>query len=186
MSETDNSDIHGTSRFWELEQGGGQIQNVQGRLKKDLAFWQDVLEAPRPVIEWIEGGYKLPLLALPPPFFKQNHKSALTNTEFVDCSIKELLENHCIHMVTSRPHICSPLSVVTNREGKKRLVLNLHYLNNFLLKERFKYEDIKVAISLFKTGDYVFTFDLKSGYHHVDIHHAGPLEILRFSMGSGL
>ena len=169
-SETDNSDIHGTSRFWELEQGGGQIQNVQGRLKKDLAFWQDVLEAPRPVIEWIEGGYKLPLLALPPPFFKQNHKSALTNTEFVDCSNKELLENYCIHMVTSRPHISSPLSVVTNREGKKRLVLNLRYLNNFLLKERFKYEDIKVAISLFTTGNYVFTFDLKSGYHHVDIH----------------
>ena len=62
-------------------------------------------------------------------------------------------------------------------------MLNLHYLNNFLFKERFKYEDIKVAISLFKKGDYIFTFDLKSGYHHVD---TGPLEILGFSMGSRL
>ena len=98
-----------------------------------------------------------------------NHKSALTNTKFVDCSIKELLENHCIHMVTSRPHIFSPMSVVTNREGKKRLVLNLRYLNNFLLKERSKYEDIKVAISSFRTVEYVFMFDLKLGYHHISI-----------------
>ena len=169
-SETDNVDVQDTSRFWELEQGGGQIQDVQGRLKSGLAFWQDVLGAPRPVIEWIEGGYKLPLLSLPPPFYKENHKSALINTEFIDNSISELLESRCIHIVTGRPHICSPLSVVTNREGKKRLVLNLRFLNNFLFKERFKYEDIRVAISLFRTGDYVFTFDLKSGYHHVDIH----------------
>ena len=170
-SGPDIPDMHDISRFWELEQGGGQIQNVQGRLKGSLAFWQDVLEAPGPIVECIGSGYKLPLLTLPPPFSKPNHRSALINVDFVEGSIKKLLENHCIHKVTMRPHICSPLSVVSNREGKKRLVLNLRYLNNSLRKERFKYEDIRVAISSFKKkGDYVFTFDLKSGYHHVDIH----------------
>ena len=104
------------------------------------------------------------------PLLQANHRSALTNTKFVDCFIKELLENRYIHMVTNRTHIFSPMSVVTNREGKKRLVLNLRYLNNFLLKERFKYEDIKVAISLFRTAEYAFTFDLKLGYHYMDIH----------------
>ena len=160
---TESSDMQGMSRFWETEQGGGQIQDVQGQLKKNLV-------APRPVIECIEGSYKLPLLSVPPPFCKPNHSLALINTDFVDCSIKVLLDNRCIYSVNKRPHVCSPLSVVSNREGKKRLVLNLRHLNNFLLKEKFKYEDIRVAISLFKKGDYVFTFDLKSGYHHVDIH----------------
>ena len=32
------------------------------------------------------------------------------------------------------------------------------------------YEDIGVAISLFRINDHVFTFDLKSGYHHMGVH----------------
>ena len=72
--------------------------------------------------------------------------------------------------VTQKPHICSPLSVVSNSAGKLRLVLNLCYLNQFLLKGKFKYKDLKVAMSMFLPGDYMFSFDFKSGYHHVNIH----------------
>ena len=32
-SETDVLDMNDISRFWELEQGGGQIKDVQGRLR---------------------------------------------------------------------------------------------------------------------------------------------------------
>ena len=31
------------------------------------------------------------------------------------------------------------------------------------------YEDIRIDMLLFQKGDYVFSFDLKSGYHHIDI-----------------
>ena len=55
--------------------------------------------------------------------------------------------------------------------GKLRLVINLRYLNQLLLKDKFKYEDLRVAMSIFQQGDYMITFNLKSGYHHVDIHH---------------
>ena len=85
-------------------------------------------------------------------------------------SVEELQNNHCIQQVKSQPHICSPLSVVTNRAGKKRLVLNLQFLNQFVLKEKFKYEDIRLIMVMFQKGDYMFMFDLKSGYYHVDIH----------------
>ena len=180
-SETDPLDMHGIRRFWELEQGGGQIQDVQGRLKANLNFWRDVSEAPVPIVECIESGYKFPLLTLPPPFSKLTHSSALSNASFVEGSIKELLEKRWIRKVSTRPHVCSPLSVVSNREDKKRLGLNL---NNCLLKEKFKYEDIRVAISLLKKGDYLFTFDLKSRYHHVDIHHE-HWKYLNFAWGVG-
>ena len=81
------SETHGVSRFWELEQDGGQIQDVQGR---NLAFSNDVLEAAGPVVECIKGGYKLSHLSLPPSFPKQSHKSTLMNVDFVEGSIKEL------------------------------------------------------------------------------------------------
>ena len=49
------------------------------------------------------------------------------------------------------------------------MVINLRYLNRFLRKEKFKYEDLRLAMLLFRKGDYAFTFDLKSAYHHIDI-----------------
>ena len=53
--------------------------------------------------------------------------------------------------------------------GKLCLVLNLRHLNQFLRKDRFKYEDLRVAIVMFENDNFVFKFDLKSGYYHLDI-----------------
>jgi len=63
--------------------------------------------------------------------------------------------------VDQQPHVCSPLSVVSNAVGKLRLVLNLKYLNKFLHVMTFKYEDLHVAALLFERNDYMFKFDLK-------------------------
>uniref|UniRef100_A0A1X7VUB7 CCHC-type domain-containing protein n=1 Tax=Amphimedon queenslandica TaxID=400682 RepID=A0A1X7VUB7_AMPQE len=35
---------------------------------------------------------------------------------------------------------------------------------------KFKYEDFRTALDYFEEDAYLFTFDLKSGYHHIDIH----------------
>ena len=72
-------------------------------------------------------------------------------------------------MVAEAPFVCSPLSGIENSVGKKRFVINLRHLNRFLRKQRFRYEDLRVAMTLFEKGDYLFSFDLKAGYHHIDI-----------------
>ena len=184
MVEVTEGDMVGPTRFWELEQNSEQIVDVQGRLKGSIEFWRTVLNASNPVIECIEEGYKLPLLSLPPPFIAKNQKSATNNPSFVTEAVAELLRNRCIQTVTQKPHICSPLSVVSNSSGKLRLVLNLRYLNQFLLKAKFKYEDLRVAMSMFQQGDYMFSLDFKSGYHHVDIHRQ-HWKFLGFSWGQG-
>ena len=158
------------SRFWEVEEGPTQIQDVQGRLKTSFNFWREILKATQPVLDWINEGYKLPLLSVPPPRYQPNQKSAVTDHEFVSAAIKELLMNRCAHKVSVRLPICNPLSVVTNADRKKRLVVNLRYLNQYLLKEKFKYEDMRIALLMFQSGDFMCSFDLKSGYHHIDIH----------------
>ena len=168
-------DTHSTEdldfgRFWELEQGSGQIMDVQGRLKAKSKFWEEVLEAPLPVREWVAEGYKLPFLSIPPSYCRANQRSALENTSFVSSAIAELLSNRCVKEIDYKPHICSPLSVVANSTGKLRLVLNLRYLNQYLLRDKFKYEDLRIAMQMFEPEDYMFTFDLKAGYHHVDVY----------------
>ena len=71
--------------------------------------------------------------------------------------------------MANQPHICSPLSVVQNEKGKKRLVINLRHLNQYLWKTSFKYEDLRTLMQILTPSDFVFTFDLKSRYHHLDI-----------------
>ena len=53
--------------------------------------------------------------------------------------------------------------------GKERLIWDLRYVNRHLQKKGIKYEGWKVALSYFEVGAYMFTFDLKSGYHHVEV-----------------
>ena len=125
------------------------------------------------MLSTIKTGYVLPLKSEPTPFSKQNQASARLHAQFVHQSVAELLVGGCIREVPEQPYICSPFSVVTGSGAKKRLVINLRHLNKFLWKQKFKYEDLRVAMLLFEPGDYLFSFDLKSGYHHVDIadHH---------------
>ena len=64
--------------------------------------------------------------------------------------------------------IINPLSVSTCSSGKQRLILDLRHVNCFIYKQKFKCEDLSVATHIFDKG-YLFKFDLKSGYHHIEI-----------------
>lgn len=141
-----------------------------GRLRKNLKFWQEVLKAPDTVLEYIQNGYCLPFRFLPPSHNQCNSKSTETHQKFVDEAVLSLLTNRCIRRVEAEPWLCSPLLVVSNSTGKLRLVLNLRYVNQFLHVTKFKYEDLRVAALMLERDEYMFKFDLKSGYHHVDIH----------------
>jgi len=44
----------------------------------------------------------------------------------------------------------------------RHLVINLHYLNQLLWKDKFKYEYLCVAMLTFQKDDYMFSFDLTS------------------------
>ena len=64
------------------------------------------------------------------------------------------------------PRVVNPLSVSLQANGKKRLVLDLRYVNKFLGKMHVKYEDWKTP--------------MKSGYHHVE-NFEGHQTCLAFS-----
>ena len=78
--------------------------------------------------------------------------------------------HRCVQRVDHKLYVCSPLSVVSNTADKLRLVLNQRHLNQFLHVVKFKYENLHIAALMFEPNKYLFKFDLKSGYHHVDIY----------------
>ena len=66
-------------------------------------------------------------------------------------------------------YVVNPLFVSMQANGKKRVILNLRYVNRNLQKKRMKHENRRVALSYFELGTYMYTFDLKSGYHHIEV-----------------
>ena len=169
----------------EFESGNSTDRiSVQGRLKSHAKFWLDELDPSSFVKEIVSQGYRIPFIRLPDPVCYRNHRSAIEHADFVQEAIQELVDLACVTQCPKCPVVCSPLSVVVNAHGKKRLVLDLRYVNQFILLTKFKYEGLNVIPQIFSKGDYFFTFDLKSGYHHVDIHE-DCWPYLGFSWGSG-
>ena len=155
-----------SSRNFEFE--GGKTQSVKGNLRKNLSFWKTI-GASRFILDVVEHGYKLPFEKLPDVVRLRNNKSAEKHALFVHEAISELASSGRIVQLPSAPQVVNPLSVAVQESGKRRLILDLRHVNQCLSTKRVKYEDWKIALAYYERQAYMFTFDLKSGYHHIDI-----------------
>ena len=142
--------------------------SVRGRLRKFVDFWR-TLEVSQFILNVITQGYKIPFFQLPTPFAKRNNASARENSDFVSQAVNDLLRLDLIEELACKPNIINPLSVSTRSSGKQRLILDLRHVNQFIYKQKFKCEDLSVATQISSRNYYLFKFDLKSGYHHVEI-----------------
>ncbi|XP_052103494.1 uncharacterized protein LOC127736976 [Mytilus californianus] len=138
-----------------------------GKLRSKLHEWKAITTSTH-IIDVIENGYKLPLKTEPGVIHLKNNRSSLNNAKFVVEEIDKLLQKRCISEIYSKPTVVNPLTVAFNK-NKPRLVLDCRHLNPHLFKFRYKYEDTKIARDLFQKGDYLFSFDIRSAYHHLEI-----------------
>ena len=69
------------------------------------------------------------------------------------------------------PTVVNPFSVSIQANGKKRLILDLRFPNQFVRKSKIKFKDAKTMLYSFIdcSQNWLFSFDIKSGYHHIDI-----------------
>ena len=150
------------------ESCGTALSQVKGSLRRQVEFWHSI-GAPRYILSVICEGYRLPFLQISPGFTSRNNRSALDHSVFVNEAILELLHSARVMELKRPPHVVNPLSVSIQPNGKKRLILDLRCISNFLIKRRVKYEDWTIALSYFQKGSFMITFDLKSGYNHNEI-----------------
>ena len=164
-----NESIENT-RDWEYADGTeNNYVNIKQSLKRHLSFWKNVLKPSAFVLNVVDQGYILPLKSVPPPFLGENNKSSLKHKVFVEGAIKELQKGGLVVEVREPPYCCNPLTV-SEKGGKLRLVIDLRHVNQFLDSKKFKYEGLETFAEIVERGEFFVNFDLKSGYHHVDIH----------------
>ena len=94
------------------------FKGVKGRLDKYVDVWISIGTNDF-VIGTINNGYIIPFLNPPVTMFMINNKSAITNSEFVEQAITELVENGCAYEVPFKPFAVNPLSVPINKSEKK-------------------------------------------------------------------
>ena len=143
-------------------------KTVKGSLRRNIDFWRRI-NAYESVLDMIKNGYKVPFIETPSSTFFKNNKSALDNSDFVQETILNLLETGRIIESFFPCKVINPLTVSINSTGKKRLILDLRYINQFVWKEKFKLEDWRVLFEYVHKGDFMFVWDLSSGYHHFDL-----------------
>ena len=154
--------------LYEYEQGLSPNIIVAGRLKTHIQFWKSI-GASQYILDVIDSGFRIPFHSTPPVSFSNNNKSTLANASFVDEAISELLLTNRIFESDAIPHNVNPLSVSVQSSGKKSLILDLRIINKHMWKQKVKFEDLEVALNFLDAGHFMFSFDIKSGYHHVHI-----------------
>ena len=158
-----------TIQKFEFEKGNN-YPSVKGRLKKNLIFWRETLSANSAILEIIDNGYKIPFFKTPKRASFHNNRSALKNKDFVEESISELLKCGSIIEAEKSPEVINLLSVSINSSGKKRLILDLRQVNGHVYKGKIKFEDWKCFEQYLEGKEgCLFKFDLKNGYHHIEI-----------------
>ena len=113
--------------------------SVTGNFKKHLSFWQNTIRANETVCDIFKNGYKLPFLYTPSNAEFKNNSLALRNSIFVEETIKEMLRAGTIKECLTKPKVLNPFSV--SKKGKKRLILDLRYVNNHFFKDKIKFDD---------------------------------------------
>ncbi|XP_064642032.1 uncharacterized protein LOC135496587 [Lineus longissimus] len=136
------------------------VSSPVGRLRSSRSFWESA-GASQFILDVIDVGYQLPFYMCPAACHLANNRSALVNAVFVEEEIAKLYRLGCISVCEEPPLVVNPLSVAVNAKDKKRLILDLRYVNMHLLREHFKMEDMLVGKQLFDSNELLFVFDIQ-------------------------
>lgn len=150
---------------------------VAGQGFANSAFWEEVAGPNVEVGQWIKHGYSewFPRYGQVPVIVRANNKNTEQHRDFVTEETAGLLATGAVRDVTAQRadpevvRVVAPLTVAVQGSGKKRLCWNGRPINEFLPHKHFKFEHAEQAARMMRPGDFMFTIDMKSGYHQVPL-----------------
>ena len=105
--------------------------------------------------------------------------------KFLKEELREMLLKGAIQPVLPyKNQYLSNLFLVSKWDGGSRPVINLKHLNNFILCQHFKMEELNLLQNTFQKGDYMCKLDLKHAYFCVSLKRK-PRKYVRFQCGKG-
>lgn len=147
-----------------------------GQLFAHAQTWLEKLNPSAQVRRWLLDGYSEFLQPLPAAaIWKPNSPSCFKHEAFVDREVQALLACQGIEDVTSvqqdfgQVSAVLPLLVAEDPKRKDRVCWNGRAINSCLDPPKFKLEHAPKAAAMMQPGDFMFTVDMKSGYHQIPL-----------------
>ena len=146
--------------------------NVKSRLSlpESVEFFRKI-GASQFIIDTLQNGHHPTLTGPVPTYEIENHGSFRKHIDFATDDILKLIAKGRVEIVDKKPLLINPLHVVVQRT-KKRLILDCSTLNKFIRVPKIKYDNHEIGLQYFKKGCFMFSYDLKDGYHHLSIHES--------------
>ncbi len=140
------------------------------RLKDRIDEWvRELPQLPKWVAESIKDGYTLPLTSVPPQIRAENGRSVAGSGIAREKVLALVAAGAAIEL--KRPAWVQCALHLESTPGRKpRLCFDGRPLNQYVNKERFKYEDLRMFPQVAEKGDFACQFDIESAYHHVMVH----------------
>lgn len=140
-----------------------------GRLKLYFNKWETITKDEF-VLDTIKG-YKI-------PFCKsvvQNRNTSRSNSLEELCELEKAIAKleHIGAIAKSKEEAGQFLSSYFLRpkaDGSYRFILNLKSINEFIVTEHFKLEDLRTVVNIIRPNDYLCSIDLKDAYLLIPIH----------------
>ena len=121
------------------------------------------------ILNGVQLGFKLSELDKPDTkkTLMKNYFSAFKYRHAVENQILEEIENGHYLIVNNQPSIVSALGAIPKKNGDVRLIHDCsrpvgNAVNEFALRNRFKYQTLQDAIEMVSPGDFLAKVDLKS------------------------
>ena len=157
----------------EITENTQQVNNIfkAGTVSEKFEFWK-TLTSDSYILEAIKG-YRLEFTSEPTELYNRTVKQTFSDTDkfTIKMEIQQLLSWRVIEKVTAHPNqVLSTIFLTTNKDGSKRLILNLKKLNSYMEYQHFKMENIYNALELLSENSFLASIDLKKAYYSIPVN----------------
>ena len=119
----------------------------------------------------MKEGVRLPWRRVPIPRRIRGKDLDTEEQSHVDTAVMDMLSKGAVYKNKAKNLILSPIYTVPKKEkGKRRLVINLRWINRHLEAEHFKMTTIRDIKGMISKGGFMTKMDLKDCYWQVPVH----------------
>ena len=143
---------------------------ILNSLQQNIGAWSNI-GANHQILEWITQGVPIPFSQIPAQYYRSNGIISVADKRFINEQILCLTRSGVLQRCEREDLVCvSPLKCIAKKGGKKRLLVNLHELNQYINSPKFRYESLDSVADQIRSDDILHSIDLKDGFFHVPVH----------------
>lgn len=137
---------------------------IIGSMNRHWKRWRD-MGAPRLLCQWLHHGVPLRWSG-PAPRVTNDIREPVANQEVLR-EMRKMEEDGAFVETSGEDVVLSPIFLIPKRDGGRRLIHDLRYVNRFLKAPHFTLHGIQDTAAVVRRSEWLCSLDLKRGYQQL-------------------